>query len=92
MLWAILLGAEPATAETIAPVFQQALPNAAGKIMPVATVDFAPASRAVPAPARPGVLFAYVLQGTIRSQLDDQPPQTYVAGPELVRPPAPIMC
>lgn len=83
----VLAMVEPAAAETIAPVFQQALPNPAGKTMSVVTVDFAPASRAVPHRHGQAFLFAYVLQGTIRSQLEGQPPQTYAAGQSWPEPP-----
>ena len=69
-----------AFAETVTPVFQRALPAMEGKVFSVVTVDFAPASRSVPHRHGQAFVYAYVLQGTIRSQLEGQPAQSYVAG------------
>ncbi len=50
-------------------------------------VDFAPGGRAAPHRHGQAFLFAYVLQGTIRSQLEGQPVQTFVAGQSWPEPP-----
>ena len=51
-----------------------------GKAFSVVTVDFAPASRAVPHRHGQAFVYAYVLQGAIRSQLEGQPAQIYGTG------------
>lgn len=78
---------QPASAETPAPVFQQAIPNTAGKTLTVVTVTLAPASRAVPHRHGQAFLFAYVLQGTVRSQIEGQAPKIYLAGQGWPEPP-----
>jgi quercetin dioxygenase-like cupin family protein len=70
----------PAWAETVKPVFQRALPTIEGKSVSVVTVDFAPASQSVPHRHGQAFVYAYVLQGTVRSQLEGQPAQTYGTG------------
>ena len=69
-----------AFAETVTPVFQRALPLMEGKAFSVVTVDFAPASQSVPHRHGQAFVYAYVLQGAIRSQLEGQPAQNYVSG------------
>jgi quercetin dioxygenase-like cupin family protein len=69
-----------AFAETVTPVFQRALPATEAKAFSVVTVDFAPASQSVPHRHGQAFVYAYVLQGAIRSQLEGQPAQNYVAG------------
>lgn len=83
----VLVGAEPVRAETVAPVFQQTLPNVAGKTMTVVTVDFAPAARALPHRHGQAFVYAYVLKGTVRSELEGQPARTYVIGEGWSEPP-----
>jgi quercetin dioxygenase-like cupin family protein len=67
-------------AETVAPVFQQSLPNIAGKTFTVINVDFAPGTRAAPHRHGQAFVYAYVLQGAVRSQLEGQPAQTFTLG------------
>jgi quercetin dioxygenase-like cupin family protein len=68
------------SAETLTPVFQQALPNVGGKAFSAVTVDFAPASRSVPHRHGQAFVYAYVLSGTVRSQVEGQPAQTFMTG------------
>lgn len=68
------------SAETVTPVFQRSLSNIDGKDLSAVTVDFAPASRSVPHRHGQAFVYAYVLQGTVRSQLEGQPAQTYMTG------------
>jgi quercetin dioxygenase-like cupin family protein len=77
-LFTLAIGA--VSAETVTPVFQQPLANVEGKAFSAVTVDFAPASRSVPHRHGRAFVYAYVLQGTIRSQLEGQQAQTYVTG------------
>ena len=69
-----------AFAETVTPVFQRALPAIEGKAFSVVTVDFAPASQSVPHRHGQAFVYAYVLQGAIRSQLEGQPAKIYGTG------------
>ncbi len=87
LLSASLVVVSPAAAETVTPVFRQALPNVAGKTIAVVTVDFAPASRASPHRHGQAFVYAYVLRGAIRSQLEGQPARTYAAGQGWAEPP-----
>ena len=80
VLIAVLAVVGPAKAETVAPVFQENLPNVAGKTFTVVTVDFAPGARAAPHRHGQAFVYAYVLKGAVRSQLEGQPVQTYTAG------------
>ena len=81
------MAAQPAAAETDAPVFQQNLPNVAGKTFTVVTVEFAPGARAAPHRHGQAFVYAYVLEGAVRSQLEGQPAQTYRAGQSWYEPP-----
>jgi quercetin dioxygenase-like cupin family protein len=79
--------ASEAPAETLTPLLQQALPNVEGKTFTSAVVDFPPGARAVPHRHGAAFLYAYVLEGTVRSQLDDQPVTTYRQGENWVEQP-----
>jgi quercetin dioxygenase-like cupin family protein len=67
--------------EQVKPVFEHALPNAEGKRMVAVVVTYPPGAKS-PAHhhARSAFIYAYVLSGTIRSQVDDAPPRTYQVG------------
>lgn len=65
---------------------QQALPEIRGKNVLMVTVDFAPGQASAPH-VHPGSLFAYVLEGTVLSQLAGQPEMTYRAGDSWYEPP-----
>jgi quercetin dioxygenase-like cupin family protein len=68
-------------AEQVKPVFEHALPNAEGKSMIAVVVTYPPGAKS-PAHhhARSAFIYAYVLSGAIRSQVDDGPAKTYQAG------------
>jgi quercetin dioxygenase-like cupin family protein len=72
--------AAPHPSETLAPLFQQALPNAPGKTFTSAIVTFPPAARAVPHRHGDAFVYAYVLEGTVSSQLEGQPAHVYHQG------------
>jgi catalase len=76
---AALLAAS-ASAETLKPLFQQTLPNADGKTFTAAEVEFAPGTEADPHRHGQAFVYAYVLEGAVRSQLAGQPARTYLAG------------
>ncbi|MCE7003666.1 cupin domain-containing protein [Kibdelosporangium philippinense] len=61
-------------------LLQQALPNAEGKTFTSQVVDFPPGAAAGPHRHGRAFVFAYVLQGAVRSQVDDKPATTYHQG------------
>jgi quercetin dioxygenase-like cupin family protein len=61
-------------------LLQQALSNAAGKTFTSQVVDFPPGAAAVPHRHGQAFVYAYVLQGAVRSQVDDKPATTYHHG------------
>ncbi|WP_326818486.1 cupin domain-containing protein [Streptomyces sp. NBC_01762] len=73
--------------ETLSTLFEQALPNVPGKTFTSAIVDFPPAARAVPHRHGNAFVYAYVLEGTVRSQLEGGPMRTYHQGENWVEPP-----
>jgi quercetin dioxygenase-like cupin family protein len=79
--------ASEAPAETLTPLLQQALPNVQGKTFTSAIVDFPPGAHAVPHRHGEAFLYAYVLEGTVRSQLDGEPMRTYHQGENWVEQP-----
>src|SRR5262247_3050911 len=81
----LVLAAEPpgqaaSTGEgaTAKPLFSQKLPNVPGKTLTVVQVDYRPGGFSAPHrhPAS-GFVFAYVLSGTIRSQVEGEPLGVY---------------
>lgn len=74
-------------AETFEPLFQQVLPNAEGKTFTSAIVALPPGARAVPHRHGGAFVHAYVLEGTVRSRLDDEPTGTYHRGEYWVEQP-----
>jgi quercetin dioxygenase-like cupin family protein len=73
--------------ETLAPLFEQALPNVPGKTFTSAIVTFPPAARAVPHRHGDAFVYAYVLEGTVSSQLEGEPPHVYHQGENWSEPP-----
>jgi len=81
---AISLGVSPGPAqnlEQVKPVFEQIIPNAEGKSMVALVVTYPPGAKS-PAHhhARSAFIYAYVLSGAIRSQVDDEPAKVYQVG------------
>jgi quercetin dioxygenase-like cupin family protein len=82
--------ADPASAspsETLAPLFQQALPNVPGKTFTSAIVTFPPGARAVPHRHGDAFVYAYVLDGAVSSQLEGEPAHVYHPGENWSEPP-----
>ncbi|MFI7642462.1 cupin domain-containing protein [Nonomuraea sp. NPDC049400] len=73
--------------ETLTPLLERALPNVKGKTFTSAIADFPPAARAVPHRHGNAFVHAYVLEGTVRSQLAGEPVRTYRQGESWVEPP-----
>lgn len=61
-------------------LLQQPLPNAEGKTFTSQVVDFPPGAAAVPHRHGQAFVYAYVLQGAVRSQVDDKIATTYHQG------------
>jgi len=80
-LAAAFLGDRPAFAagDQVHVVFSQKLPNVPGKTLTAVAVDYAPGGKSGPH-HHAGVVFAYVVSGEIRSQVDDNPVRVYRAG------------
>ncbi|WP_240634659.1 MULTISPECIES: cupin domain-containing protein [Streptomyces] len=68
-------------------LLEQELPNVRGKTFTSEVVDFPPSARAVPHRHGEAFVYAYVLEGTVRSQLDNEPVRTYRVGEHWVEPP-----
>ncbi|GHF86614.1 cupin domain-containing protein [Streptomyces thermodiastaticus] len=73
--------------ETLKPLLQQALPNVEGKTFTSSIVDFPPGARAKPHRHGTAFVYAYVLEGTVRSQLEGEPLRTYHQGQNWVEKP-----
>lgn len=74
-------------AETLTPLIQQALPNVQGKTFTSARVTFPPGARAMPHRHGDAFLYAYVLDGAVRSQVDGEPLRMYHRGDNWVEQP-----
>ncbi|BCI80344.1 cupin [Mycolicibacterium sp. TY66] len=75
------------TPETLTPLIEQALPNVPGKTFTSAVVEFPPGARAAPHRHGDAFIYAYVLDGAVRSQVDDSPVTEYRRGQNWVEQP-----
>lgn len=67
--------------EKVTLVFDRALPNVPGKSMKVQLVEYAPGVSSIPhTHAASAFIYATVLEGAIRSKINDNPVQVYHAG------------
>jgi quercetin dioxygenase-like cupin family protein len=73
--------------ETAAPLLQQPIANIPGKSFTSAIVTFPPGVKAAPHRHGDAFVYAYVLAGEVRSQLDDAPAVIYRAGESWYEPP-----
>ncbi len=73
--------------ENFEQLFQQALPNVPGKTFTSAIIDFPPGARAAPHRHGQAFVYAYVLEGSVRSKLDNNPVITYHQGEDWVEQP-----
>ena len=73
---------------TVKPLLSEKLPNVPGKTLTVVEVDYRPGGFSAPHrhPAS-GFVFAYVLSGAIRSQVEGEPLRVYSAGQSWTEPP-----
>ncbi|SEB25964.1 Cupin domain protein [Variovorax sp. YR216] len=79
--------AHDAVEETVSPKFSQALPNVPGKTLTTLIVDFPPGAKAKPHRHGEAFVYAYVLKGALRSQINDEAPRVYHAGDNWFEPP-----
>ena len=67
--------------EQVKVAFQHAIPNAQGKSMIAVVVTYPPAGKSRPHHHAPSsFIYAYVLSGSIRSQVGDEPAKVYKVG------------
>jgi catalase len=74
-------------AEELRPLFSSDLPNVAGKKFTVVEVEFAPGTAADPHRHGQAFVYAYVLSGEIRTQMEGDAARTYSAGQSWFEPP-----
>jgi quercetin dioxygenase-like cupin family protein len=73
--------------ESVAPQFSHAIPNVQGKTFTSAIVTFPPGAKAAPHRHGDAFVYAYVLSGAVRSQLDGAPARIYRTGEDWFEPP-----
>lgn len=66
--------------ETLAPAFQEAIANAPGKTITATIVNYPPGGKSIPHRHGSAFVVAYVLSGSIRSQVNDGKSRVYHAG------------
>jgi quercetin dioxygenase-like cupin family protein len=67
--------------EKVSTVFQHAIPNVAGKSLVAVVVTYPPGGKSVShRHADSAFIYAHVLSGAIRSQVDDEPAKVYRVG------------
>jgi quercetin dioxygenase-like cupin family protein len=67
--------------ESVVPQFKHELPNVPGKSLTAVVVEYAPGGKSVShRHAKSAFIYAYVLAGEVRSQVDETPPKVYRAG------------
>lgn len=75
------------TRESVVPQLAPALPNVPGKTLTAVVVDYPPGGKSVSHHHAPAFISAYVLSGSIRSQVDERPARGYRAGEGFVETP-----
>jgi len=73
--------------ETLSPLLKQPLTNVMGKSFTSVIVYFPPDARAVPHRHGSAFVYAYVLEGSVRSQLAGEPVRMYHQSQNWVEPP-----
>ena len=66
--------------ETVTVVADKPIPNLPGKRLVSQTVDYPPGASSVPHRHGSAFVYAYVLSGAVRSQVDDEPVRVYRPG------------
>ena len=73
--------------ESVTPLAAEVLPDGGGKRFTAVEVRFPPGARAAPHRHGSAFLYAYVLEGEVRSQLEGERLQTYHAGQSWIERP-----
>ncbi|HLG87984.1 MAG TPA: cupin domain-containing protein [Alphaproteobacteria bacterium] len=74
--------------EAVKPIVRQPIPNIPGKSLISLEVDYPPGAKSVPHHhGKSAFIYAYVLSGAIRSQVNDGPAKVYKAGETWFEPP-----
>ena len=73
-------------AVSVRPIAAEKLPNVPGKTLTAVVVEFPPGAGSA-AHQHAGFVFAYVLEGAVRSALNDGAPRVYQAGEHFAEPP-----
>jgi quercetin dioxygenase-like cupin family protein len=69
------------SSEEVKPVFEHVIPNIDGKRMVAVVVTYPPGGKSTPHHhAGSAFIYAHVLSGAIRSQVDDEPAKVYQVG------------
>lgn len=76
---ALTAGLSAASPGVVHELLRQPLASQPGTDVVAITVDYAPGD-ATPPHEHPGFVYAYVLEGSVVSQVDDESPKTYTAG------------
>jgi quercetin dioxygenase-like cupin family protein len=87
-LWIVRTSAaaSPASEGDVHIVSQQPLAGHTGTDVTILTVDYPPGG-STPAHEHPGTTYAYVLQGSVVSQVNDGPTQTFTTGQSWIEQP-----
>lgn len=75
----LVLGQTALAEDTVSVLMKQRLADMTGKEGTVITVDYAPGAASDPH-VHPGSVFAYVLEGTVVTQVEGESPMTYTKG------------
>ncbi len=74
--------------EQVATIFAKPLANVPGKTLTAQTVDYAPGGMSAPHHhAKQAEVFAFVVDGAVRSKVNDEPERVYTAGQFWYEPP-----
>ena len=77
----ITLGTAAGHAEEVKPVFERAIPNIPGKSLVALVVSYPPSDKSAShRHAGSAFIYAHVLSGAIRSQVNDEPAKVYRVG------------
>jgi quercetin dioxygenase-like cupin family protein len=80
-----------APGETVTPNFQHAISNIPGKSLVAVVVDYAPGAASPPhMHAKSAFIYAYVVSGTIETQVDDGPKRVLHAGESFFEQPGSV--
>ena len=85
--FAIVAAASEPRQEAVSPQFAHAIPNIAGKSLTSVVVSFTPGAKATPHRHGDAFVYAYVLSGAVRSQINDEPAKVYQMGQDWYEPP-----